>query len=540
MDQTASRVLKMIEQDGASLAKKAEMCKMTRPDLIAEIEEFCSLYRSLAERYDHLNAELYKSTPSEFQMQDAGSAPDTPMLTPDQKLGLHQTGHQVESASSGGASSDLSPKDGSDSSSSSDSESDSFNSSGDAYYSLPVNSDRKGLHQKIIELRNGLPIMDIKLQLNAEDNGDCMLDAQEKENYEELLGRSIMYEEELRDSKLKLQLSEEEVARLKGELEKRESDMVLAETLQGQLELAHTDLRMREADLEVERIRVMELQQGLADRTNELQGHLKLAQEEINMLRTKLDSEFWQALDLQERIVQYKNDVSALDDEVKASKLALLNAEENFLAEKAHLQSNISSLLERETMLEARLRDWELKGESLEEKLKQCETEKKDLQLVYDIQRIGLQGEISELKVELGDKGGHLEIVNKNLDSLKFKYDMVMAEKDGMNAKINTLIADLSSRDNEIGQMEERLRRIRIENAELIAGSESLQRTVNELRLRVVELEKEVDKQRGELSAGAEEKREAIRQLCFSLEHYRSGYKELCQAFHKRHAVMAS
>jgi hypothetical protein len=65
---------------------------------------------------------------------------------------------------------------------------------------------------------------------------------------------------------------------------------------------------------------------------------------------------------------------------------------------------------------------------------------------------------------------------------------------------------------------------------------------VDELRLKVVELEKEVDGQRVELSAVAEEKRAAIRQLCFSLEHYRSGYKELREAFlgHKRHSVMAS
>lgn len=542
MDQGVNLVLKMIEQDGASLTKKAEMCKQTRPDLIVEIEEFYCLYRSLAERYDHLNAELYKSLPPEFQMQNAGSAPDTPMLTPDQKLGSIKTSH-VEYVSSGGASSDISLKDGSDSSSSSsDSESESFNSSGNAYYSLPINTDHKGLHKKIIEFGTTLPSMEEKLNMDVEENGNGVLNVEENENYEAMLSKIIKYEEELEVSNLKLQLSEDEVTRLKNELAKSECFMVLAESLQAQLESAHGDIKMREADLEAERTRVMELQKQIVDGAHELHGQLKLAQEENIMLKAKLDSESQQVLDLQDRIVQCKNDLSDRDDEIKALKLTLINAEETFLVEKTNLESYISSLSEKENLLEAGLRDWELQGKSIEDKLRQCQTEKMELQLVHDTQNIRFQAEISQLKVELGDRSGQMEILNKNLDNLKFKYDMLVAKKDGMNAKVNTLIAEVSSRDNQIGQMEEHLQRMRMENVELIAGSENVQKLVHELRLRVVELEKEVDRQRGELSARADEKREAIRQLCISLDHYRNDYKELCQAFlqHKRYAVMTS
>ncbi|KAF2305785.1 hypothetical protein GH714_008182 [Hevea brasiliensis] len=261
MGQGVNLVLKMIEQDSASLAKKAELCKQTRPDLIDEIKEFYCLYRSLAERYDRLNAELYKSIPTEFQMNGVDNALDTPMLTPAQKIGLFKT-DRVASVSCGVAS--------------------------NAYYNLPMNTDHhKGLHYKTLELGTALPSMEKKFKVDVEENGD---------------------------------------------------------------------------------------------------------------------------------------------------------------------------------------------------------------------------------------------------------------EKDGLNAKVNTLTADLSSQDNQIGQMDEHLWRMQMEILELIARSEIVQKLVDPLRSRVVELEKEVDKQRGELSAGAEQKREAIRQLCFSLDHYRSGYKELCVAFiqQKRHAVMAS
>ncbi|KAG8644808.1 hypothetical protein MANES_10G003500v8 [Manihot esculenta] len=497
MDQGANLVLKMTEQDVASLVKKAEMCKQTRPDLIDEIEEFYCLYRSLAARYDHLNVELYKSIPSEIQMQGAGNGPDTPMLTPDEKLGSLKSG-RVASVSSGGSD---------PSSSSSDSESESFNSSGNAYYSLPVSTDHKGLHQKI-ELGTAIPK---KLKMDIEENGDGMLNAEENESYEELCSKVIKHEEELRVLKLKLQLSEEEFTELKNELAKSEHFMILAETLQAQLESADKDVKMREANLEAERRRIMALQKQTADDQHELQGLLKLAQEEKMMLKAKLDSESNQVLDLQERIVQCTNDLSYRDNEIKALKLAMLNAEENLLVEKSHLQSKISSVSEKADLLE-------------------------------DTQRVGFQAEISQLKEELSDRSGHVEILNKNLDNLKFKCDMLTAEKDGMNAKVNTLTAELSSRDIQIEQMKEQIWRMHVENLELIAGSESLQKLVHELRSRVAELEKEVDKQRGELRAGAEEKREAIRQLCISLDHYRSGYKELREAFlqKKRHAVMAS
>ncbi|KAB1993148.1 hypothetical protein ES319_D13G009300v1 [Gossypium barbadense] len=74
-------------------------------------------------------------------------------------------------------------------------------------------------------------------------------------------------------------------------------------------------------------------------------------------------------------------------------------------------------------------------------------------------------------------------------------------------------------------------------------SKEHMQLTKNledELKLKIKDLEKEVDKQRNMILDVSEEKREVIRQLTFSLDHYRSGYKEL-QTFlkHKRQAVIA-
>ncbi|KAM3338548.1 hypothetical protein P3S68_030634 [Capsicum galapagoense] len=51
-------VIKLIEQDGDSFAKRAEMYYKKRPELINFVEESYRAYRALAERYDHLSKEL--------------------------------------------------------------------------------------------------------------------------------------------------------------------------------------------------------------------------------------------------------------------------------------------------------------------------------------------------------------------------------------------------------------------------------------------------------------------------------------------------
>ncbi|XWS33398.1 hypothetical protein CRYUN_Cryun22dG0078900 [Craigia yunnanensis] len=58
MEEKVSVVLKLIEEDGDSFAKRAEMYYKKRPELIHFVEESYRAYRALAERYDHISTEL--------------------------------------------------------------------------------------------------------------------------------------------------------------------------------------------------------------------------------------------------------------------------------------------------------------------------------------------------------------------------------------------------------------------------------------------------------------------------------------------------
>lgn len=58
MDANVNAMLKLLEEDADSFAKRAEMYYKKRPELVHLVEEFYRAYRALAERYDHISGEL--------------------------------------------------------------------------------------------------------------------------------------------------------------------------------------------------------------------------------------------------------------------------------------------------------------------------------------------------------------------------------------------------------------------------------------------------------------------------------------------------
>ncbi|XP_021607120.1 protein NETWORKED 1A-like [Manihot esculenta] len=58
MDAKVKAMIKLIEEDADSFARRAEMYYRKRPELMKLVEEFYRAYRALAERYDHATMEL--------------------------------------------------------------------------------------------------------------------------------------------------------------------------------------------------------------------------------------------------------------------------------------------------------------------------------------------------------------------------------------------------------------------------------------------------------------------------------------------------
>lgn len=58
MEEKVEYILKIIDEDGESFAKRAEMYYKRRPELLNFVEDFFRSYRALSERFDHLSKDL--------------------------------------------------------------------------------------------------------------------------------------------------------------------------------------------------------------------------------------------------------------------------------------------------------------------------------------------------------------------------------------------------------------------------------------------------------------------------------------------------
>lgn len=586
MDQNIKRMLKLIEEDGDSFAKKAEMYYQKRPELVNLVEEFYRMYRSLAERYDHVTGELRKSIPSDLQSQGSGisdisSEPPSTLPSPDQRPSRRKSGPRAAGfeffLGAGGNGTDMSNKEG-DESSTLDSESESDDSSVNNYTATHSSDDDQGLRKRIIELEVELRDAKEKFLMLQEEISEGSHRGTKNENSEILLARLAGYEEELKNAREKIRLSEEQINVLKDELQKYKSmeftnsvhdkvvtvleDAVVMEDsskvdkqeltdLQEtkgdsetvvdsedkihnlKKELKFTKEKLLDSEKEVARLS-LELQDN-GSAIHGLQDQLGSAQKDISTWKAKLEKERREVLKLQDRIVRYKSNVSDRDQEIRGLRETICNANKSLSEENSQLQAKITRTVKEKTYLEDSLKEMDLRCQSLEEDVRRIKVAKAEMEAM-------LGAEIEELRAGILDKSSHIEELNRSLDTVKLNYDTLRTEKDALDAKIVMYVAEINSKDIRIDEMNKHLHQLHVQHVELIARADVACKQAEGLQLRIKELEREVERQRELISEGAEEKREAIRQLCFSLEHYRNGYHRLRQAVigHKRLPVMAS
>lgn len=535
MDQNVKRMLKLIEEDADSFAKKAEMYYKKRPELISLVEDFYRMYRSLAERYDNVTGELRKSVPSDLQSQssgisDAGSDLPSACPSPDYKPSRRKSGPRAAGFDFflGSNGSDGNGKEGDESSTMTDSDAESDDSSVNNY-------SRDGdnvLQRRIIELEIQLREVKEKLRQQEESSDDSV-----KGICVDHLATITRYEDELRLANEKIQISEEEISKLKMELQKYGSELMQAEVgltiekdvgmMEGEVSEPDNRIRLLEEELRVtkEKLNVSEeeitrLKEEIetvgSEKIKALQNQLESAQKDAAAWKAKVNSERREVTKLQERITRLKTSLTDRDHEVRELKVAVSDAEQKIFPEKAQIKAEISGLLEEKTRLEEQLKEWEQRGRSLEEEIRKIKADKIEME-------DSLNDQIEQLNTDIIDRDDTIDGLNGSLVALK-------SERNEINEELLKLKSDLLSRDDQIDQLEKHLHDLHMEHMKLSAQAEDARRLVQNLRSRAKEMEEEIEKQKVLITEGAEEKREAIRQLCFSLEHYRNGYLRLREA----------
>lgn len=568
-------MLKLIEEDADSFAKRAEMYYQKRPELVALVEEFYRRYRALAERYDHVTGELRKNIPSDLQSQgsgisDAGSEPTLPSPTPKRggrlKSSNRPAGFDYFLGSSGNGSD--AQKDGDESSTLTDSENESDDSSVNSGF-LQNGSDL-WINRRIIELETELRELKGKLWMQEEEHAEVSSRGSRNENSEDFYTKINAYEQELMNVNDKLRLSEEEITKLKIELEKYgplnaenteagfefsstkedvndggealEHKMIAVEgsidvvdkalsDQNAEIESLARELRITKENLKASEEQITSLKfeaNNSSERIQQLLNQLDLATKDIATWKNKFNSEKRESTKLNERLARLKTSLSDRDQEVRDLKTAVSDAEEKIFPEKAELKSEMSKLLEERTHLEEHIRDWECRGRSFEDEIRKIQSEKVETEENLRVAILLLKENIELREITIKD-------LNTSLDTLQL-------EKDNLHVEVGLLKEELNSKDVRIEHLNNHLNQLHMEHVQLIAGMEEAHKQVEELKSKAKQFEEEIDRQKTVILDGAEEKREVIRQLCFSLEHYRNSYNMLRQHVmgHKRVPVLAA
>ena len=541
MDKHYKHMLELIEGDGDSLAKKAEMYYQRRPQLISHVEELYRMYKLLADRYEHLTGELRKNVLPDLQSQgsvgsDTGSEVTSALPLADPKASIRRSGPRAAGfdffLGSGRSGLDRHTK-GDETCSISDSETESDASSLYSYSGVSGNTIEEGqqeqpnnngsmrrigsesfddVHSKVVEYEEELRMSKDKIRLYEEEIDNLKMELQKSaplESTSDLQHDFTVVGNGTEEEKFQLEVNDEKVLELQESNITAEADVSDPEKKIGALvkELRIAKSRLHALDKEV--IQLRKENKESSENLQRMQDLLRISQQEVAALKRKLESEKRQASKLQERIARYKASLTDRENEVRELKDVISDANRKY-----QLHAEISRLTDEKTRLE--------------EKLRECEMHSHTLETQHETLERKLNDEIEHLRTNVAEKAETLEALKGELDAQKLKYDGVMSENDELKSEI-------SARSDQIDRLEKQFQR-------LVAENERACKEVEELRSKEEVLRQEIERQKVLISEGAEGKREAIRQLCFSLEHYRNGYQELRQAFmgHKQHHVLAS
>ncbi|XP_052156377.1 protein NETWORKED 4B-like [Oryza glaberrima] len=589
METQIKETLELIEE-GETSAEKAGV-------LITHVQNFQQMYRVLAERYGNVTGELRKNIPSSLQSSvsfgisesdSEAQSPSSPERDLQEKMSQKQKPRSdcFDVSIGSGMSSDISKKgsDGSSSSSESDLELDEAKEENG-------NSIFYALSQKIIELEDELHEVRGKFDASEEKNMRChcnfganseLSEHEEKQQVSDVETSSL--QKDLDEVKSAKEALEAVVLVNKDEIDRLKESMVSA-AKQFEVELAHrdTEIDKYKQELEVLSEKYLHDISALEAEIGKLQGVIKnfeddiakisqeklLLESRVEELEQSVNSSNYsvsEMVKLQELMKDTQAELEQVSQEKEVLRERVLEFEqlfrdfENSGMEVAKLPETIKNLgaqiegtLQEKSVLQDRIKELEqvvhdsLQNHSLEKSSLSAELSKlSEANASLEAKLASVEAELKQVYDEKANESLNSEKeisrLNQELANVKTDLELLLSEKPLVDNKLTTLLTDITTRDETMKQMDDQLNQLQLEHSKLMAQANLARKSLSELHARVCELEKEVEMQKLVISESAEGKREAIRQLCFSLEHYRSGYQELRQLLHdqKRPLVMAT
>ncbi|KAJ0053196.1 hypothetical protein Pint_03266 [Pistacia integerrima] len=475
MDAKVKQMIKVIEEDADSFARRAEMYYKKRPELMKLVEEFYRAYRALAERYDHATGALRQAhrTMAEafpnqipFAMGDDGD-PRTPEMGPARAL---VDPDELQNDSLGLSSSHLH----------------ALKRNGAFTDQFDSVTTRKGLKQ-FNDLfgsgegraRKGLNFHDSEEKERAQNNGSHDLKARVPSEFDRM-GKA-----------------ESEILALKNALAKLE-----AEKEAGLLQYQQSLERLSNLELEVSRAR--EDSKGLSEVASKAEAEVQTLKEALARLQAEKETNFLQyqqcldkisnleknisraetdAGELNERLSKAETESQSLKQDlarVEAEKEAAIVKHEEFLKTISDLENKLQCAEEDARRINDVADQAASEIESLKQALARLTEEKEALALQYqqcletisDLERklANAEEEAQRLGSELDDEVAKLKGAEEKCLLLERSNQTLHSELESVVQKVGSQSQELTEKQKELGRLwaciqEERLRFMEAETA---------------------------------------------------------------------------
>ncbi|KAL5712533.1 hypothetical protein ACHQM5_014695 [Ranunculus cassubicifolius] len=515
MDSKVKSMIKLIEEDADSFARRAEMYYKKRPELMKLVEEFYRAYRALAERYDQSTGALrqaHKTMAEAFPNQ-------IPFLLPDDSPSSSVTDtepHTPEMTRPRRASMD--PDDlHKDALGLSSSQFNALNRNGGFSDDSDVVMSRRGLKQ--LHGLFGSGDSEVRVKKGLSFNDDDKVNSPSQSEYQTL--KSKVAEESLRASKAEteVQTLTEALAKLEtdkeaGLLQYRQSLERLA-NVETEISRAQEDARgldeiARRAETELESLR-----EALAKLESEKQAgdhQYRLTLERLSILEIQYSREQEGATELRERackaeteVQNLKQSLSVLETEKESSLLQYQQCLEKI----SNLESRISRAEEDAARLNERGSKAEIEAQLLKKALDLLEAEKEACLVQYKQcmeTMSNLESNLSHAEENAVRLKERAEKAESDVVSLKAAISTLQEDKEAVDARCQECLSTISNLQSAISSFQEETKRL---NHELAEGVLKLQNAEEKYLL----LEKENHSLEKELEGMVQKAEMQIREL---------------------------
>ncbi|KAG8053356.1 hypothetical protein GUJ93_ZPchr0001g33200 [Zizania palustris] len=355
MDKQVKEMLQLIEEDGDSFAKKAQMYYQRRPMLVTHVENFYRMYRALAERYDNVTGELRKNISTKLQYQGSLTGSDygsEMQRSPSPSPEPHKSWTREQSPRAAGFDvflcnksngSPASRKETEDMASQSESDAKSEDGEDD--------SIAYTLHQRVLELEDELnsanqKLRDTykKLEVLEEKSLRCHCDSRENGNSSDqsaTRGKLQSSQEEINDLQHSLEVLSEKHSRLLGQNKKMEAEIAnLKEEFASDTQQFEEKLSQRDAEIVNCRQELAGASQKLLQEKSTNSTVTTELQEAIERIRLKLEK-----VSNEKSLVESKfNQLEEANSAAEKYSQELSNATERLSEEKFRHEAEILTL----------------------------------------------------------------------------------------------------------------------------------------------------------------------------------------------------